>query len=243
MVDVSGLLPAVGSAFVDWLKLFAAPLKNLDMLWIIVPIWASWLFAEFFQEKKGTSFGNAISNGVVMLFVGIDWVRYIIRQISAELVSLDAASFIKLAIAAFIMIFGLSIIFLGVKAKPVVRAIGRVREVSYLMLMFTPIVYGVVDFSLRVFFIIMGFLPVFYLLIEILDRLTPTPRTYEVEEEEKDLGKGFGKEAGMGDLNIPTGLGSDFGKDLFGSQNIQGDFQQQKPFPPQQQKFQRNRRF
>jgi hypothetical protein len=242
MVDFSSFLPVIGSAFVDWLKLFAAPLKNFDMLWIIIPIWASWLFAEFFQEKKGTSFGNAISNGVVMMFVGVDWVRYIIRQINAGLVSLDAASFIKLAIAAFIIIFGLSIIFLGVKAKTVVRAIGRVREVSYLMLMFTPIVYGVVDFSLRIFITIMAFLPVFYLLIEILDRLTPTPRTYEVEEEEKDLGKGLkglGKGAGMGDLNIPTGLGSDFGQDVFGSQ-FQSNFPNQpfarQPQQPQQQK-------
>ena len=53
MVDFSGFLPAVVGAFVDWLRIFAAPFENPDMLWIIVPIWASWLFAEFFQEKKG----------------------------------------------------------------------------------------------------------------------------------------------------------------------------------------------
>lgn len=220
MVDFSGFLPAVGGAFVDWIRIFAAPFENLDMLWIIIPIWASWFFAEFFQEKKGTSFGNAISNGVVMLFVGVDWVRYIIRQVGSGTASLDVASFIKLAIAAFIIIFGLSIIFLGVKAKHIVRAIGRVREVTYLMLMFTPVIYGVVDFNFRTFLVILAFLPLFYIAIEILDRMLPTPKTFEAEEEEKDLSK----DAGLGQL------GSDFGQDVFSSGQLgqQRGQQQQK---------------
>lgn len=242
MVDFSGFLPTVGNAFVDWLRIFAAPFENPDMLWIIIPIWASWLFAELFQEKKGTSFGNAISNGVVMLFVGVDWVRYIIRQLGSETASLDLASFIKLAIAALIIIFGLLIIFLGVKAKPFVRAIGRVREVTYLMLMFTPVIYGVVDFGFRTLLIILAFLPLFYIVIEILDRMIPTPRTFEAEEEEK----GLGKDMGLGQL------GSDFGQDVFGS-GQQGQQQWQQgtggspnyypPQPQQRQQFTRNRRF
>lgn len=228
MVDVSGFLPVVGGAFVDWLRIFAAPFENLDMLWIIVPIWASWLFAEFFQEKKGTSFGNAISNGVIMLFVGIDWVRYIIRQLNAEIASLGVESFIKLAIAAFIIFFGLLIIFLGVKAKPIVKAIGRVREVTYLMLMFTPIIYGVVELGFRTLLVILAFLPLFYIVIEILDRLLPTPKAFEAEEEEKEeKGLGLGKGAGFG------GLSSDFGQDVF-SQSSQFPQPPLQPMQPQQ---------
>ena len=217
MVDVSGFLPVVGSAFVDWLKLFAAPLKNLDMLWIIIPIWSVWIFSEFFQEKKGTSFGNAITNGAVMVFVGVDWIRYIIRQINSGTASFDAEAATKLAISAVIIIGSILIIVLGIRAKGIVKLIGRVRASTYLMLMFSPIIYGVVDFNSRILLTIAAFSPLFYITVEILDRVLPTPQAFELGEEEKldtEIGKGTGL----------TGLGSDFGQDGFTQ------------FPQQQQK-------
>src|SRR3989344_2339350 len=66
--------------------LFFISFMNKDTIWIIIPIWLSWFFAEFFQEKKGTSFGNAISNGVVPLWVGIDWMR----QLTTSLIETQA---------------------------------------------------------------------------------------------------------------------------------------------------------
>ncbi len=232
MVDFSGLANIAGSAFLDWLRLFAAPLKNLDMLWIIVPIWGAWFFAEFFQEKKGTSFGNAIANGVVMLFVGIDWVRYAIGRASADGSFFVGEVVVKMAIAGMVLILGFLIIAMGIRANPLVRVIGRVREVSYLMLVFTPIVYGVVDFNLRTFIIIIAFLPLFYLLVELIDRITPTPKASEIEEEEAELKKS----SGMGiEMNPPPGPvgGGYFGQDIFSQfppqprQPGQGNFPQQ----------------
>ena len=49
------------SLFLVWGGILIAPVLNPSLLWIIVPVWLSWFFAEFFQEKKSTSFGNAIS--------------------------------------------------------------------------------------------------------------------------------------------------------------------------------------
>ena len=71
-------------SFVLWLKaIFVAPFTNPDMLWILIPIWVGWIFADFFQEKKGTSLGNAISNGVLALWAGLDWIRTSIRAVQA----------------------------------------------------------------------------------------------------------------------------------------------------------------
>ncbi|MBI4176857.1 MAG: hypothetical protein HY516_00660 [Candidatus Aenigmarchaeota archaeon] len=55
-------------------NLFFAPFAkgNADILWIIIPIYISWALAEYYQEKTGTSIGNAISNGFVG---GIDRTR------------------------------------------------------------------------------------------------------------------------------------------------------------------------
>ncbi|MBW2963533.1 hypothetical protein KY306_02035, partial [Candidatus Woesearchaeota archaeon] len=45
--------------FLGWLLVFISPFKNLNMLWIIVPIYVNWIFTDFFQERRRTSFGNA----------------------------------------------------------------------------------------------------------------------------------------------------------------------------------------
>ncbi len=228
MADFSGFLPVVGSAFVDWLRMFVAPLKNLEMLWIIIPIWGVWVFSEFFQEKKGTSFGNAVTNGATLVFVGIDWIRYVVRQISGGSLSFGVESASKFAVAAAIIVFGLLIIIMGIKGRGLVRLLGRVRETTYTMLMFSPVVYGVIDFSLRNLAIILAFFPLFYILIEILDRVVPTPHMFELEEEEmldKEISSGK-VAAGAGGAGL-GGLGSDFGQDVFGQSS---QFQQ----PPMQ---------
>ncbi|MBI3037191.1 hypothetical protein HYY73_05595 [Candidatus Woesearchaeota archaeon] len=237
MVDFLGFLPVVGWAFVDWLKLFIAPLKNFEMLWIIIPIWGVWLFSEFFQEKKGTSFGNAITNGATMVFVGVDWTRYVIRQISAGSASLGADSVTKMGLAAAIIILGAFIIVMGIKARSFVRLIGRVRETTYLMLMFSPVVYNVVELTLRNIAVILAFFPLFYILIEVLDKVLPTPHMFELEEEEmldKEIsGKGA---AGTGGVGL-SGLGSDFGSDVFGAGRQNPQFGSQFGLPQQPQQY------
>lgn len=211
MVDFSGMIPVIGSAFVDWLKLFVAPLKNLDMLWIIIPIWGVWVFSEFFQEKKGTSFGNAITNGAVMLFVGVDWTRYIMRQVGSGAASLGLESATELAISALIILISLSIIVLGIKGHGFVKVIGRARESTYLLLMFTPVIYGVVEFNFRILATILAFFPLFYIVVEVLDRILPNPQTFDLDEEGK-IDKGLGMDSGFGmgglqdDFSQPQGF-------------------------------------
>ena len=65
------------------------------------------LDAEFFQEKKGTSFGNAISNGAFPLWVAFDWSRYLTGQIVAGTISFSFMLFIKYFIALVSFSYGL----------------------------------------------------------------------------------------------------------------------------------------
>ena len=219
----SFLLDAIG----DWLRLFAAPLENLEMLWIIIPVWGVWVFSEFFQEKKGTSFGNAISNGATMLFVGVDWVRYLIRELASKDMELNGATAVLITVAALMLVYGLLIIVLGIKTNHFVKLIGRVRETTYFMVVFSPIIYGVEVLSFHTAGVIVVFFPVFYFLVELVDRLLPTPKTFE--EETNALGTDDGmKMAG-------AGLNSDFGTDIFGAQR---GMPQQPQWPMQQQPYQ-----
>lgn len=172
---ILNVLLFIGIAILDWLKIFIYPFTHPQLLWIVIPIWLSWFFAEFFQEKKGTSFGNAISNGIVPVYVSIDWIRFIIGYMSNHSLKFNVEIFFKFFICAIAVIYGLIVIIYGIKGKKFIHYIGRIREVTYFLLMFTPIIYGVVDLSLRYFILIIIFFPVFYYIIELIDKLTPDP--------------------------------------------------------------------
>jgi len=189
----------IGFLFWDWLKIFAAPAKNLEMLWIIIPIYLVWIFAEFFQEKKGTGFGNAISNGVIVLWVGIDWIRFLVRNIGPEGLTFGWGLTFKFAISLITFAYGLIIIVEGIRTKKFIKFLGRIREVTYVLLMFSPVIYGIIALTWRNGLAMIAFFPLFYYLIEYLDRVIPDPKTYKDSGEEKDvLKEGSFKPSGPG---------------------------------------------
>src|SRR3989338_4000383 len=119
--------------FRDWLLIFAAPVQNSELLWIIIPIWISWFFGEFFQEKKGTSFGNAITNGAVPLIIGVDWARYLTRSIVEQDIPISFLIILKYALCFLVAGYGLAIIILGIQGRKSIQFIGRVRTMTYVL--------------------------------------------------------------------------------------------------------------
>ncbi len=199
----------LGTLFLSWLKLYAAPFTNFELLWIIIPIYINWIFTEIYQEKKGTSFGNAISNGVVPLWVGIDWGRVTVRMLLNHQIGFDAVLAAKFGIITFMIIYGLAIIILGIQVKKITRYIGRIREISYVSLMLTPVFYGVAKLSLTNLLAMLIFFPLFYGIIELICRVTPNPQSIE-DDEMPDLGADIPSskslDAGLPDLgNLPGG--------------------------------------
>ena len=165
--------------FLHWLSIFAAPIKELEMLWLIVPIWINWFFTEFFQEKHGTSFGNAVSNGAIAILASIDWTRYMYRLYADGIIRLTFGVFLKFFAAIGVFVYGIYVIVAGIKTKKIVFFIGKIRWVTYILLMFTPIVYNVIKMNLYTLLAIVVFFPVYYWIIEIFDRLTPEPKVYK----------------------------------------------------------------
>jgi hypothetical protein len=168
---IAGFLSLILSLLLSWFSLFIAPFKNPELLWIIVPIWLAWFFSEFFQEKKSTSFGNAVSNGIVPVWVAIDWTRFLVGT-TGRFSWLLA---VKFAICAIVFAYGLLIIIASIRVWRYAPFIARIREVTYVLLMFTPIIYGVVEATWMVFSCIILFFPVFYILIEYINWITPDP--------------------------------------------------------------------
>lgn len=161
--------------FLLWGQILIAPILMPSLLWITVPVWLSWFFSEFFQEKKNTSFGNAISNGVVPLWVSIDWIRFLVTNLIDSNIVFNFNIFIKFVICLLVFLYGLFIIIMGINAVSFTHYFGRIREVTYVIVMFTPIIYGFVEISFNMLFSMVLFFPLFYYVIEIIDYYTPDP--------------------------------------------------------------------
>lgn len=184
-------------------QILGAPLKQPDMFWILIPIYLNWVFTDYFQERKGTDFGNAITNGVVALWVGIDWIRQLIK---AKTIGLATAT--EIGVSIFFMIYGLIIMVESAKAKKIAHYIGRIREITYFAIVFTPIFYGAIQFDMITLGAILLFFPIFYGIGEAFDRFLPAPPGEEDSlGAAPDLGGGpmpeLGSSAGMPSAGMP----------------------------------------
>ena len=173
---ISYLFTLLGS----WLSLFfLAPFQNVEVLWILIPIWLNLIVTDFYQEKHGTTIGNAITNGVTMLWVGIDWIRFTLRNYT----SWEWIIILKILLCLSAIAFGLFIVIKGVQGKPIVHLLGRVRETSYLMLVISPVIYNIIPPSASYFLSILLFFPLFYLVFELIDRSLPDPKAFQEDQQ------------------------------------------------------------
>lgn len=166
---------------------FLGPASNLDVLYILVPVYINWLVNDYYQERRGTDLGNAAANGFTAIWVGIDWFRTMVPR--SGLVKLFTFSWYFLAfkflVAAIVIFYGITIMKYAVTGNKIATRIGRIREVSYVCIVFTPFVYDLIKTSTPSFFAflptfigILLFYPIFYYGAEyILNNVLPAPAT------------------------------------------------------------------
>ena len=84
--------------------------------------------------------------------------------------------FFRFGLIALVFSYGTIIVWLGLKGNSIVRYIGRVREVTYVFVMFVPVFYSAIPFSWKNILGAILFFPVYYYAIELFCRLTPNPK-------------------------------------------------------------------
>ena len=174
----------VWDLFKIWIHtIFVTPFQNTEMLWILVPVLLGWFFAEFFQEKAGTSMGNAITNSIIVIWGSIDCTRQTVKLISEGILKNTVDIIARFSIIAFILAYGITIIVLGWKGNPIIKFIGRVREVTYVFIMFVPIFYNAIPFSAKHIIAAVVFFPLGYFIIEFIDFITPDPKAVKGDRE------------------------------------------------------------
>lgn len=169
------ILSVVWSIFQREFMLFAAPFYIPDSLWVILPIYLNWLVTEYFQEKRGVDFPNAICNGFVMLWVGVDWLRTSVRMYPTPVSEI----ILRVILSLFCVIYGAVVMLEGARGSSLTFYFGRIREVTYFLLVLTPVFYGFVPPDLVTLVAIVMFFPVFYLGVLIVDELLPSPKVLD----------------------------------------------------------------
>lgn len=174
---VAGFFSAMGDALrhmvAEWLRaIFVLPFANAEMLWVLIPVWAIWFFVEFFQEKHGTTMGGAVSNSVVLLWGSVDCARQTTHWL-AQNPGMIGEAIVRYVLIGILFAYGALIVMLGVKGNLLVEKIGRIRTVMYLFIMLVPVFYGEIEFSLSYLLGAIMLFPLFYYLIELIDRNTP----------------------------------------------------------------------
>ena len=167
--------------------LIIAPFRTPEMLWILVPVWLNWVFAEFFQEKLRTSTGNALSNSIVLIWGSVDCTRQTTVLIASGIIKGTWNVVARFSLAGLIFLYGLLIVFLGLRGSKKAGRVGRIREVTYVCMMFIPVFYNELPLTWDHFFAAAVYFPLFYFIVEVIDRITPNPKS--IAEEAVDMGK------------------------------------------------------
>ncbi|MEM2131214.1 MAG: hypothetical protein QXM96_04380 [Candidatus Woesearchaeota archaeon] len=183
---VFSLFNYVLELFKIWLHtLFLVPFENYDMLWLLIPIWIAWFFAEFFQEKIGTSMGNAITNSVVILWGSIDCARQTVNLIIEKTIKNAFDIIARFGLIFILFLYGALIIHYGIKGNPIIKRWGKVRNITYVFAMFVPIFYNAIPFSFNHILAAILFFPLYYYVIELTDKYMPNPKA--IEEDLNDI--------------------------------------------------------
>lgn len=152
--------------------------RNLDITYSLLPVYLNWIISDYFQERKGTSLGNAASNGFTGAWVGIDWIRaahhrYLLSNNFEFLVG-------KLLFALLMLGYGAIVLREAALGRKLASYIGRIRTISYVAIMLTPIVYEVVKPDFTTLLTVILFFPLCYGLAEfVIYYLLPPPKTEE----------------------------------------------------------------
>lgn len=164
------------------------PMKNLDVLYILVPVYLNWFVNDYYQERRETDLGNAAANGFTAIWVGIDWIRTMTTRAAVSVIQIPMGlnkPFLLLMfkfVIAFLMIsYGLTIMRYAISGNKIAKKIGRIREVSYFAMVFTPIIYLLVPLDTLSLITIFLFFPVFYFFGELLMQSLPAPMTENAE--------------------------------------------------------------
>jgi large-conductance mechanosensitive channel len=169
MIDIETLFQA-------FLTIFISTLTNIEIIWITYPVYITWFAMEFLVERKEFRYSHSLANSIIFSWVSIDWLKHL--YLNNELNDYN-----KLIITLLFLFLSLFILISSIKRKKIAKLLGKTGFFSYFQIMFTPFIYGTIEFNYINFLSVIIFFPLIYMAIYVIDKLVPE----FVEEEEKEF--------------------------------------------------------
>jgi len=167
MIDIASIFQAFSTIFIS-------TLTNVEIIWVTYPVYITWFAMEFLVERKELRYSHSLANSIIFSWVSIDWLRHL--YLDNELNDYN-----KLIITLFFLFLSLFILIASIKRKKIAKILGKTGFFSYFQIMFTPLIYGIIEFNYIDFLSIIIFFPLIYITVYVIDKLLPE----FVEEEEK----------------------------------------------------------
>lgn len=145
-------------------------LQSSDFLWIIIPIFFIGVITDKYQEEFGTSIGNAISNGALIIFTGFSWLQLISSRDNFP-VDLLVSQYI---FAFLIVIYGFSIMASGFSDGSFAQKYGRIRVVTFMLMFFTMMIYVPILYNFISILLFVLVFPFYYAFITELIKIMPS---------------------------------------------------------------------
>lgn len=145
-------------------------IQDSNFLWLIIPIFFIGVITDKYQEEFGTSVGNAISNGALIIFTGFSWLQLIFSRTNFE----DSLIISQVILSIFIIIYGFAIIASGFKTGEFGRIYGRIRVVTFMLIFFTIIIYVPILYNFVSILLYVLIFPFYYALITEIIKIMPS---------------------------------------------------------------------
>ncbi len=119
-----------------FVSLISSPLKHPDLLWTLAPVYVSWLLTETFHQFEED---DIIMNANTCFWIAMDWGRqsyyYYLHDYPYATLGFTAT--------AIMLLYGgiLVYLFLHDKRDWLTKFLARSREISFLQIVLTPVVY------------------------------------------------------------------------------------------------------
>ena len=159
-------------------------LQQSNFLWIMIPIFFIGVITDKYQEEFGTSVGNAISNGALIIFTGFSWMQIISGRTSFPF----EATVSQYLLAIFIITYGFAIIASGFGKGVFAQKYGRIRVVTFMLMFFTLIIYVPILYNIVSIVLFVLVFPFYYAFITELIKIMPsTGRTLKINDVKKKV--------------------------------------------------------
>jgi hypothetical protein len=154
-----------------YVKILAAPWSSLNVLWAILPVYASLIIGIIFQAGKKATWGSTVASGFALIWVTANWSRHTILTIARDPSTFEFFKFsLPFLVTLCCMTLGVVAIILGFrkKAPRVCRIIGHFTFNTYILISIYPMQAHLLDWTPQRFAAIALFAPLFWLAIFLL---------------------------------------------------------------------------